>query len=197
MSFSQAFFDDTKPLIKPKIVCVEEDWKLLCHVFPEPGFRSYFCGHIISKLAQQLKDHGVHDYFDRSGRPEFADLPRFLSNIQLVTTGKTGQTNQPDVGQRVGGAREEAPVSAGKPTDTQKSAVGETKESQVSAGQTGPKSAGYVGDFFGVENELWDIVCPSCKTYKYLEIYREEKSTKVYCRKCEEGCVPPLMIPKS
>lgn len=144
MSYSKHFFNDKLPQAKPRIVCVEEDWEFLCSVFPEPGFRSYFCGHIISKLAKHLKDNGVHSYFERSGRPEFTDLPRFLSNIHFTNTGKTGQESESNDRRRVGGACEEVTFGAGESSNSEVLAIRETKEGEVwvvNADQTRSKVA--------------------------------------------------------
>lgn len=126
MSYSGLFYDDTKAQAKPRIVCVEEDWDFICHVFPEPGFRSYFCGHIISKLASELKQHGVTDYFERSRRTELTDVPRFLSNIVLIR-----EESDSDDRRRVGGTREEDTRREGESSDTKKPAVGKVEESKV------------------------------------------------------------------
>lgn len=142
MSYSKHFFDDTKPLHKPKIVCVEDDWEFLCDVFPEPGFRSYFCGHIISKLATELKQHGVNSYFERTGWPELTDLPRFLSNLTFI-----GQARQSDDGRRIGSPCYETPYGEGVPTGHAILAVRETKEGKVivrELGKAGPEAVGLI-----------------------------------------------------
>jgi hypothetical protein len=38
-------------------------------------------------------------------------------------------------------------------------------------------------------------LCPTCKSDRWLEVYPSASSSNgltVYCRHCEEGCVPPL-----
>ncbi len=41
-------------------------------------------------------------------------------------------------------------------------------------------------------------VCPTCKSWKYLEIFRsmnpDNKTMRCYCRRCEEGCVDALLV---
>ena len=41
------------------------------------------------------------------------------------------------------------------------------------------------------------FLCPTCKLDKYLEVYPSVHEGKYtcYCRHCEEGCVPPLIVP--
>ena len=57
------FIPEDKPLIKPRFVAVEESWELLEHVFPEPGFRSYFLGHVVEKLAEELRKNQIKNYY--------------------------------------------------------------------------------------------------------------------------------------
>jgi hypothetical protein len=41
------------------------------------------------------------------------------------------------------------------------------------------------------------FVCPTCKDFRHLEVYRQpsnETGYVCYCRKCEEGCVTPEVV---
>ena len=144
MGYITIFIDDSKPLCKPKIVAVEEDWELLCRVYPEPGFRSYFPGFIISTLAKQLRQNGIKSYFDRVARPEFAELANLLSNIQLVQAGTNGKTPVGNVGGGTGGTNQESPSSAREPARVEDSApqgsAGEGSQAEEVEGAR-PKSA--------------------------------------------------------
>lgn len=36
-------------------------------------------------------------------------------------------------------------------------------------------------------------VCPTCRDWRYLELYPDKNGMISYCRRCEEGCVKPLV----
>jgi hypothetical protein len=39
------------------------------------------------------------------------------------------------------------------------------------------------------------FACPTCKSDRWLEVHETASGEYTcYCRKCEEGCVPPLII---
>lgn len=38
------------------------------------------------------------------------------------------------------------------------------------------------------------ILCPTCRKNDKLEIYQTGEKVVVYCMRCEEGCVPPLIV---
>jgi hypothetical protein len=43
-------------------------------------------------------------------------------------------------------------------------------------------------------------VCPTCKSQRWAEIYpskTDPTGLTLYCRRCEEGCVSPLILPNS
>jgi len=126
MSYIDHFIDAKKPLCRPRAVAVEEDWELLCHVFPEPGFRSFFLGHIVSKLAKELKANGINDYFDRQSRPEFTTITGFLSGIKFVRAAEAvGSKDNPNERRGVGVNGEEVQDRSGEPTNTEESPSGE------------------------------------------------------------------------
>jgi len=136
VSYSQLFFDDTLPLLKPRFVCVESDWNFLCEVFPEPGFRSYFLGHIVSKLANELKEHGINSFHDREKRLELATITGLLSNIVLVR--KESLAND---GPGVGGACEEDAYSQGESADSTGVTKRETEKREKDSTEGGLKFA--------------------------------------------------------
>lgn len=113
-------------LIKPRFVAIEADWELLCNVFPEPGFRSYFLGHIVSKLATELKEHGITSYSQRAERPEFANLPRLLSHIRL-----TGEADSRHDGCGTGRTCNEDALRAGESASDALPTSGQAEESKV------------------------------------------------------------------
>lgn len=123
MNYIDYFFDASRPLIKPRFVATEDEWEHICRVFPEPGFRSYFLGHIVAKLSKELKQNGINTYLDRNREQRFASLPEFLSNIQL-----TGKADSGYVGRGTDGTRDEAAHraggSAGNAGTTQREAQG-------------------------------------------------------------------------
>jgi len=44
------------------------------------------------------------------------------------------------------------------------------------------------------------LVCPTCRAAQWSEIYPSKTDPSgftLYCRRCEEGCVSPLMIPNA
>lgn len=84
MKYIDLFLDSRKPLLQPRITVVEEDWQFLERVFPEPGFRSYLGGFIVSKLATELKEHGITSFVDRERLHSTASLAGLLSGIHLV-----------------------------------------------------------------------------------------------------------------
>lgn len=125
MSYIEQFMPVTPQtqMIKPSIVVIEEDWKFISHIFPEPGFRSYFLGHIVSKLANELKSNGITDYYERSARPELADLPRLLSNVRL-----TRFEDHDNERRGVGSARGEDAQRTGTAAGAKESAGRQTEE---------------------------------------------------------------------
>lgn len=44
-----------------------------------------------------------------------------------------------------------------------------------------------------MEEEIEIYVCPTCKEWRYLEVYPSINGVTSYCRKCEEGCVTPAV----
>lgn len=119
--------DSTKPLAKPRFVCYEEDWKLLQSVFPETGFTSYFPGFLINVLATHLREHGITSYFERSERPELANIPNFLSNIRFAR-----DENNADDRRGTGPACSEVKKCEGEPASDAKSSRGKTEEGKGS-----------------------------------------------------------------
>lgn len=84
MSYLKYFMDENQPIVKRQFVTVEADWLFVQSVFPEPGFRSYVLGHVVSKLATALKENGIHSFHDRQQRPELTSITRVLSGIQIA-----------------------------------------------------------------------------------------------------------------
>lgn len=39
-----------------------------------------------------------------------------------------------------------------------------------------------------------NILCPTCKKNDKVEVYESLGKPVVYCRRCEEGCVPALVV---
>lgn len=127
MSSIDLFLPDAKkPLAKPRFVCYEEDWKLLVSVFPETGFASYFPGHLVHILATYLKENDIKSYLERAERPELANLPRFLSDLQL-----TRRTDNRDDGRGAGLACGQDEKCKGEPTSDAESPRRETEEGKV------------------------------------------------------------------
>lgn len=125
MSYIHLFLPDAerKATIKPRVVAIEDDWKFVKGIFPEIGFSSYFLGHIVSKLAKQLKENGITTYHQRSDRPELADISRFLSNIQLV-----GEAANSDDGRGTGSPRGNVKECKGATTSDAQPVSGQTEE---------------------------------------------------------------------
>ena len=123
--------DENQPIVKRQFVAVEADWLFIQSVFPEPGFRSYVLGHVVSKLATALKENGIHSFHDRQQRPLFTSITGVLSGIH-VTWGAS-DTND---GARTGGARDENACSEGKPTGPASPPDGEAEKG---CGQSGPE----------------------------------------------------------
>lgn len=152
MNYIDHFINSHKPLIKPRYVAVEEDLVLVHKVFPEPGFRSYFCGHIISKLAQELRKNGITTYQDRESRPEFTSLTRFLSNIRL-----TGEEIDNNVRRGTGSTCEAGASSSGVATDnacTPASGSGESKEDCKESSEARPQPARPLDGTLSVPNKV-------------------------------------------
>lgn len=84
MNYIDMFMPPGKPLVKPRFVAIEESWELLEHVFPEPGFRSYFLGHVVEKLAEELRKNQITNYYDRQRFAHLATIPGLLSNISFA-----------------------------------------------------------------------------------------------------------------
>ena len=130
MSYLAHFLDETQPLVKPKFVAVEEDWLLLCKVYPEVGFRSFFLGHIVSKLASELRKNGITTYFQRTtARPELATIAGLLSAVQFTRNESLG-----DDGRGAGSPREatakcegESPGTASTPSGEDESGEGKSE----------------------------------------------------------------------
>jgi hypothetical protein len=123
MNYIDYFINSKKPLVRPRPVVVEEDYELVCNVFPEPGFRSYFFGYIISKLASDLRKNGITNYTDRESRPEFPTFTRLLSDIVIIREETFANERR-----RVGGAYEEGARSTRKPADTPESLASEVNK---------------------------------------------------------------------
>jgi hypothetical protein len=123
MNYIDYFINSKKPLVRPRPVVVEEDYELVCNVFPEPGFRSYFFGYIISKLASDLRKNGITNYTDRESRPEFPAFTRLLSDIVLIREETFANERR-----RAGGAYEEGARSTRKPADTAESLASEVNK---------------------------------------------------------------------
>ncbi len=92
MSLASHFINERKPCIETKGVVVEEDWQFLKSVYPDHGFRAYFIGHCISRLAAHLKSNGITTLDDRLTRSEFATASGLVSHIVFATP--TGENEQ-------------------------------------------------------------------------------------------------------
>lgn len=126
MKYSDYFINTKKPLLRPRPVVVEEDFELVCSVFPEPGFRTFFYGHIISKLAADLRKHGITNYTERESRPDFPTFTGFLSNIVLI-----GDSLESDDGRGAGVPYKDGTSSSGKSADNAgKAPVGKQTDSE-------------------------------------------------------------------
>jgi len=141
MKYIDYFIDSSKPLIKPRFVAVEEDWNLVLRVFPEPGFRSYFLGYLISTFANELRKRNITGYETRLDHRDFADLRRFLSNVSF-----TGDQSGPDDRRGAGSFRDEHQSSSGESTDHENPSQREGKDSEEASGnsETEPKASGFV-----------------------------------------------------
>lgn len=125
MSRAHLFINDRKPCIEVKGLVVEEDYKFLQSIYPEHGFRSYFIGYCISRLAKHLKENGIHSCDTRLSRSEFATITGLLSHIVFATP--TGAHEQ-DVRR---GTRRESEEDASGTGDSGRHALlalGETEE---------------------------------------------------------------------
>lgn len=130
MSYIDMFIPaNGKPLIKPRFVAIEESWELLEHVFPEPGFRSYFLGHVVEKLAEELRKNKITNYHDRQRNPNFASITRLMSNIAF-----TGEATQPDVRRGIDGVHNQDASSTGDTAGAPLFIVGQGQENQNPGG---------------------------------------------------------------
>lgn len=136
MNYIDYFMDSSKPLLRPRPVVVEEDYELVCDVFPEPGFRSYFFGYVISKLAQDLRTHGIRNFTDRESRPDFPSLTRFLSHIVII-----GPETFRNDRRGAGGTYEGDTSGAGESASLALAALSEDEEGEESREEAGLESA--------------------------------------------------------
>jgi hypothetical protein len=125
MSYLQYFLDERKPLVKRQFVAVEDDWNLIQSVFPEPGFRSYLLGHVVSKIANELRKNGIQTYYDRQERSQFTSIARTLTGIQIGWF-----TDNRDVGRAAHGTYHQTPCSPREPTNYTGTLVCETESGQ-------------------------------------------------------------------
>jgi len=135
MSYQKIFMPEDKPLIKPRFVAVEESWELVSNVFPEPGFRSYFLGHVVEKLADELRKNNIKNYYDRQRFTHLATVPGLLSNISFA-----GTKAEPNVGRGVDGVHDQDAHSAGDPASNAELVIRQTKEGQGQEGSEETKS---------------------------------------------------------
>lgn len=135
MSYLKLFMPEDKPLIKPRFVAVEESWELVANAFPEPGFRSYFLGHVVEKLAQELRKNNIKNYHDRQRFAHLATVPGLLSHITFA-----GAAPESDVGRAADGIHDQDAHSAGDPASNAELAIRQTQESQSQEGSEETKS---------------------------------------------------------
>lgn len=138
MSYIQMFIPEDKPLIKPRFVAVEESWELLEHVFPEPGFRSYFLGHVVEKLAEELRKNQIKNYYDRQRFSHLASVPGLLSNISFARKETVG-----DDGRGTHGVHDQGAHSAGDTTSNEVVIIGQAKETKGGQDNEKAKSLGF------------------------------------------------------
>lgn len=139
MSYIDLFLDTKRPLTTPRFRCDDEHWKQLEMIFPEPGFRSYFLGYLVTKLRNELEQHGINSYEDRLNHPQFANFAEFMSNIHFI-----GNARNADDGRGAGSTCDKAAFSTGDSGD-HASLVGwrdKATETKGSAEEARPGAAG-------------------------------------------------------
>lgn len=129
MSYQKIFMPEDKPLIKPRFVAVEESWELVSNVFPEPGFRSYFLGHVVEKLADELRKNNIKNYYDRQRFAHLSTVPGLLSHISFA-----GAKAEPNVGRGIDGVHDQDAHRSGDPASDAELVIRQAKESQSQEG---------------------------------------------------------------
>ena len=86
--FSKLFFPDNKPVLKTTFTVNDEDYDLIRRCFPEHGFLQYAPGLFFKLLADELRKRNITNAYDRSEHPDFANVPRLVSHIDIAFTAR-------------------------------------------------------------------------------------------------------------